>query len=121
MGFKTYTCPIAKSCGGCEWLAVPYPIQLKRKREAVTGLFSDILPADIIEGLEVYGMDADGNEPVRYRHKAATPFSPGPLGLLRARHAPHRPVRQMPGRGPTRTRGAERRRPRRGGHAHSRL
>ena len=32
MGFKTYTCPIAKSCGGCEWLAVPYPIQLKRKR-----------------------------------------------------------------------------------------
>ena len=84
MGFKTYTCPIAKSCGGCEWLAVPYPIQLKRKREAVAGLFSDILPADIIDGLEVYGMDADGNEPVRYRHKAATPFAPGPHGRVRS-------------------------------------
>ena len=84
MGFKTYTCPIAKSCGGCEWLAVPYPIQLKRKREAVAELFSDILPADIIDGLEVYGMDADGNEPVRYRHKAATPFAPGPHGRVRS-------------------------------------
>ena len=30
MGYKTYTCPIAKACGGCEWLAVPYPIQLER-------------------------------------------------------------------------------------------
>lgn len=84
MGFKTYTCPIAKSCGGCEWLAVPYPIQLKRKREDVARLFSDILPADIIDGLKVYGMDADGNEPARYRHKAATPFSPGPHGRVRS-------------------------------------
>lgn len=44
MGFKTYTCGIAKSCGGCEWLAVPYPIQLRRKREAVEQLFADLLP-----------------------------------------------------------------------------
>ena len=33
MGYKTYTCPISRDCGGCEWLAVPYPIQLRRKQE----------------------------------------------------------------------------------------
>ena len=31
MGFRTYTCKIARNCGGCEWLSVPYPIQLRRK------------------------------------------------------------------------------------------
>ena len=48
MGFKTYTCPIAKSCGGCEWLAVPYPIQLRRKREAVVELFEDVLDGAVV-------------------------------------------------------------------------
>ena len=43
MGYKTYTCPIAKACGGCEWLAVPYPIQLERKQRAVAELFADVL------------------------------------------------------------------------------
>ena len=46
MGFKTYTCPIAKKCGGCEWLAVPYPIQLDRKQAAMGELFSEIAEAD---------------------------------------------------------------------------
>ena len=82
MGFKTYTCPVAKSCGGCEWLAVPYPIQLRRKREAVLELFEDILPEATSAGerearVPIHGMDADGMEPVGYRHKAATPFAPG--------------------------------------------
>jgi 23S rRNA (uracil1939-C5)-methyltransferase len=31
MGYKTYTCSLDRCCGNCEWLAVPYPIQLKRK------------------------------------------------------------------------------------------
>ena len=43
MGYKTYTCPIAKSCGGCETLAVPYPLQLKRKQHEVEELFSELL------------------------------------------------------------------------------
>ena len=82
MGFKTYTCPVAKSCGGCEWLAVPYPIQLRRKREAVLELFEEILPEAATAGerearVPIHGMDADGMEPVGYRHKAATPFAPG--------------------------------------------
>ena len=34
MGYRTYTCPSAARCGGCEWLNVPYPIQLKRKQAA---------------------------------------------------------------------------------------
>ena len=38
MGYKTYTCPIAKSCGGCETLAVPYPLQLKRKQQQIEEL-----------------------------------------------------------------------------------
>ena len=82
MGFKTYTCPIAKSCGGCEWLAVPYPIQLRRKREAVTQLFSDVLPRGV--DVPIHGMDELGLEPVRYRHKAATPFAPGRRATVRS-------------------------------------
>ncbi len=89
MGFKTYTCPVAKSCGGCEWLAVPYPIQLRRKRQAVLDLFEDLLP-DAITASErearvpIHGMDVDGMEPAGYRHKAATPFAPGKGGSVRS-------------------------------------
>ena len=43
MGYRTYTCPIARSCGGCEWLAVPYPIQLRRKQEWVERLFEQVI------------------------------------------------------------------------------
>lgn len=77
MGFKTYTCPISASCGGCEWLAVPYPIQLRRKREEVERLFADLLGDG---GVEIHGMD----EPTGYRHKAATPFAPGTHGRIRS-------------------------------------
>lgn len=84
MGFKTYTCPIARNCGGCEWLSVPYPIQLRRKREAVEELFEGLvegLPSWQTEGrLPIHGMD----EPLHYRHKAATPFAPGKRGGIRS-------------------------------------
>ena len=42
MGFRTYTCKIARNCGGCEWLSVPYPIQLRRKQEQVESLLGDM-------------------------------------------------------------------------------
>lgn len=79
MGYKTYTCPIARNCGGCEWLAVPYPIQLRRKQEQVEGLLGTMAAEDgaVVEGIR--GMD----EPVRYRNKAATPFAHGPHGRVR--------------------------------------
>lgn len=84
MGFATPTCPIAKRCGGCEWLAVPYPIQLRRKREAVVGLFSDLLTSEASEAapgdVGIVGMEV----PREYRHKAATPFSPGKGGMIRS-------------------------------------
>ncbi|MBM6774497.1 23S rRNA (uracil(1939)-C(5))-methyltransferase RlmD [Olsenella profusa] len=76
MGYKTYTCPIARDCGGCEWLAVPYPIQLHRKQEQVEKLLGSMAQEDgaAVEGIR--GMA----EPVRYRHKAATPFAYGGRG-----------------------------------------
>lgn len=80
MGYKTYTCPIAKRCGGCEWLAVPYPIQLRRKRAFCEELFGEVLAADEAELADVVGMD----EPCNYRYKAATPFAPGKNGRLRS-------------------------------------
>lgn len=78
MGYKTYTCPISRDCGGCEWLAVPYPIQLRRKQEQVEGLLGEMLRTDggKLEGIR--GMD----EPLRYRHKAATPFAHAPHGRV---------------------------------------
>ncbi len=72
--YKTYTCPAAKDCGGCEWLAVPYEIQLKRKHDALAELFASLG----IEPDAVVGMD----EPCAYRAKSMTPFQPAPRGKL---------------------------------------
>lgn len=79
MGYKTYTCPIARDCGGCEWLAVPYPIQLRRKQEQVEGLLGAMAEKDgaVVEPIRGMG------EPLRYRHKAATPFAHARGGRVR--------------------------------------
>lgn len=79
MGYKTYTCPIARDCGGCEWLAVPYPIQLRRKQEQVEELLVEPTRQDGGTLNPIRGME----EPLRYRHKAATPFAHGPRGRVR--------------------------------------
>lgn len=73
MGYKTPTCSIARSCGGCEWLSVPYPIQLKRKQAQVEELLAPLASIDNVTIERIRGMD----EPLAYRHKAATPFAPG--------------------------------------------
>ncbi|MGI6230978.1 MAG: 23S rRNA (uracil(1939)-C(5))-methyltransferase RlmD [Tractidigestivibacter sp.] len=80
MGYRTYTCPIARSCGGCEWLAVPYPIQLERKQKAVSELLSAICGADGCSIDEVVGMA----KPIGYRYKAATPLAPGTHARIRS-------------------------------------
>lgn len=80
MGYKTYTCPIARDCGGCEWLAVPYPIQLHRKQEQVEELLGTAAHEDGIEIEPILSMD----EPVRYRYKAATPFAHARGGRVRS-------------------------------------
>ncbi len=75
MGYKTYTCPHAARCGGCEWLSVPYPIQLSRKRAMLEELFEPLG-----HGVDaVVGMD----DPVAYRHKIMTPFAPSKEGKPR--------------------------------------
>ena len=81
MGYKTYTCPIGRTCGGCEWLAVPYPIQLRRKQEWVERLFAQVVQKDEAELAPIVGVPG---EPVAYRCKAATPFAPGPHGRVRS-------------------------------------
>ena len=73
MGYKTPTCSIARSCGGCEWLSVPYPIQLKRKQAQVEELLAPLASINNVTVEPIRGM----NEPLAYRHKAATPFAPG--------------------------------------------
>lgn len=73
MGYKTPTCSIASRCGGCEWLSVPYPIQLKRKQAQVEELLAPLASINNVTIEPIRGMD----EPLAYRHKAATPFAPG--------------------------------------------
>ncbi len=73
MGYKTPTCSIARRCGGCEWLSVPYPIQLKRKQAQVEELLAPLASINNVTIEPICGMD----KPLAYRHKAATPFAPG--------------------------------------------
>ena len=79
MGYRTYTCQIARDCGGCEWLSVPYPIQLRRKQEEVAGLLSQMVEADGGELRNIVGMEG---EPLAYRHKAATPYAHAGRGRI---------------------------------------
>ena len=81
MGYKTYTCPLAKRCGGCELLAVPYELQLRRKQTAMEELFERVVKADHAVLHPIVGME----EPRAYRHKAASPYAPGP-------HSGHAPA-----------------------------
>ena len=73
MGYKTYTCAIAKRCGGCELLAVPYELQLRRKQAAMEELFAQVTESDGAAVEPIHGMD----KPLAYRHKAASPYAPG--------------------------------------------
>lgn len=80
MGYRTPTCPIARSCGGCEWLSVPYPIQLKRKQQQVVELLGPLGEKVGVSVEDIRGM----KEPLAFRHKAATPFAPGTRGRVRS-------------------------------------
>lgn len=72
MGYKTYTCPVGGECGACEWLNVPYPLQLKRKKAAIEELLAEFdVPVH-----DVLGMD----EPLGYRAKIQSPFVRGRAG-----------------------------------------
>ena len=65
-------CGIARECGACQHVNMPYKRQLQRKQRFVIDLFADVAGADCV--LEpILGMD----EPFRFRNKIASPFAPG--------------------------------------------
>lgn len=84
-------CPIMRSCGGCEWLGLPYRKQLARKHAAMVELFEPLIESfgwnATVE--PVLGMGPDRTSgpvtvadtplasPRAFRHKAATPCAPG--------------------------------------------
>lgn len=102
-------CPIMRECGGCAWIGMPYRKQLARKQEVIDELFAPLLERfgwdaapEAVLGMRADLGDAalqDGFDPVRdatvtvadgklpapraFRHKAATPFAPGPDGAIR--------------------------------------
>ena len=59
MGYRTFTCPIARDCGGCEWLAVPYTIQLRRKQAQVEELLGPMISGDAGELRGIVGMKGE--------------------------------------------------------------
>lgn len=57
---KKDQCPVAKKCGGCRYIGIPYAEQLKRKQKIVEQLLKDYGKVDKIIGME---------QPEHYRNK----------------------------------------------------
>lgn len=82
-------CPIARECGACSAIDVPYDQQLTRKQRIVADLFYDIAGSD--SSLPpIVGME----DPFRYRNKIASPFASGrpakPRGESKGKKVPPR-------------------------------
>lgn len=71
-------CPLGEKCGGCSLAGMPYADQLARKQQAMEKLFAPIVARS---GCAVDPI-APMERPFGYRHKAATPFAPGPQGAV---------------------------------------
>lgn len=84
-------CPIARDCGGCAWLGLPYAEQLARKTRFVADLFDDIAPVDCLTD-PIAGMD----EPRAFRNKIASPFAPDRAALAKARRTHSGPRAKHP-------------------------
>jgi len=67
-------CPVARTCGGCTCIDVPYDEQLRAKDAYVAGLFGETFPT--VELRPTLGMD----DPFHYRNKVTSPFAPGKRG-----------------------------------------
>ena len=81
-------CPVMRACGGCELLGRPYHKQLNAKQLAMQDLFAPILEREGIELDAIRGMGGQAGSgklpaPRGFRHKAGTPFAPGPNGSIR--------------------------------------
>lgn len=72
-----------RECGGCEWLGLPYRKQLARKQRNMEALFGNMLEPGALQHIVPMTGTADSpKSPRAFRHKAATPFSPGPHGSI---------------------------------------
>ena len=68
---KKSLCPYSRKCGGCEWIDIPYPQQLKRKEEAVRKLVGSYCRVNPVLGAE---------DPLHYRSKVHAVFGRGSGG-----------------------------------------
>jgi len=69
-----FDCKVARRCGACQLLALPYDAQLNRKQHLIEELFADTsCPVSPIIGME---------DPLHYRDKVISPFAPGPKGRI---------------------------------------
>lgn len=81
-------CPIMHACGGCEWLGLPYRKQLARKHAAMVELYAPLIErfgwevaVEPVLGMSMGAASPKGlRSPRGFRHKAASPFAPGPAG-----------------------------------------
>lgn len=64
-------CPVARDCGACQLIDVPYDQQLADKDALVAELFSQVADPDVLR--PILGMD----DPFHYRNKVSAPFAPG--------------------------------------------
>lgn len=66
-------CPVDKSCGACQLLALPYTEQLAQKQSQIEQLFERALSQDQAVVLPILGMDS----PFYYRNKVISPYAFG--------------------------------------------
>ena len=64
-------CPVARDCGACQLIDVPYEQQLADKDARVAELFAQVADPDVLR--PILGMD----DPFHYRNKVSAPFAPG--------------------------------------------
>ncbi len=66
-------CPLAKTCGGCQWQHISYPVQLKYKTKIVKETLRRLGKLNNIKVNDIIGM----NEPWGFRNKIQYPISGG--------------------------------------------
>lgn len=71
-GENSYACPVAKQCGACQLLDVPYTQQLAQKQAFIVDLFEGIATSQTTCH-PVLGMQ----KPFYYRNKVTSPYAPG--------------------------------------------
>lgn len=74
-------CPYAPRCGGCAFMCLSYPAQLRRKRQMVADALARIGGLREVRVEPVLGMA----DPFRYRNKAQYPAGPEGLGFYARR------------------------------------